>query len=308
MNRCDILIPGNYFCDLIFTGIPGFPALGTEIYTERLTVVPGGCLNTVTALRRLGVDVGWMGTLGSDPFSRIVDGWVTQEDIDRRWLTAIDAPLQRVTVALSYPQDRAFVTYVDVPPDLIERTRQAVEAGECAHLHFTGLLVDPRVPDLLRVCHAHGITVSMDCQHRPETLKDPLVCEILSLLDIFMPNAGEALRLTETTTLDDAARALREIVPLLVIKQGEQGAAGWRGDEHAHAPALRVDVIDTTGAGDAFNAGFLAAYREHRDLLTCLRWGNICGGLSTTGYGGCSAAPTRDVVERYLRQYEEEIP
>jgi sugar/nucleoside kinase (ribokinase family) len=300
LTRCDILIPGHYFCDLIFTGIPSFPALGTELYTEHLTVTPGGCLNTITALRRLGVDVGWMGTLGNDPFSRIVDNWVTQEDIERHWITWVDKPFQRVTVALSYPLDRAFVTHVDPSPDLLNRTIQAVETEECAHLHFTGLFVDPRIPEVLHACRTRGIEVSMDCQHRPVTLAQPLVREIISLLDIFMPNAEEAQRLTETSNLDDATRVLRELVPLLVIKDGEHGALAWQSDVHIQVPALPVEVVDTTGAGDVFNAGFLAAYRAHSDLDTCLRWGNICGGLSTTGYGGCSAAPTRAVVEAYL--------
>ena len=172
MRHCDILIPGHYFCDLIFSGIPGFPALGTELYTEKLTIVPGGCLNTITALQRLGVHVGWMGTLGSDPFSRVVDDWVAQEGIDRAWLTTRAEPFQRVTVALSYPADRAFVTYVDPPPDLLDGVRAAVAADECDHLHFAGLLVKPALPDLLDLCKTHKIPVSMDCQHRDDTLAD----------------------------------------------------------------------------------------------------------------------------------------
>ncbi len=301
-KRCEILIPGHYYCDVIFTGIPGFPALGTEIYTEKLTVVPGGCLNSVTALRRLGVDVGWMGELGTDPFSHVIDEWVAREGIDRRWLTRRDAPFQRVTVALSYPNDRAFVTYVDHAPDLLDAVRQAVENDECEHLHFTGLLVDERGPDLLRACRARGIRVSMDCQHRDDMLADPLVRETLRLVDIFMPNATEALRLTGETNIEAAAGVLRGYVPLLLIKDGERGAQAWRGDERWQADALRVQVVDTTGAGDVFNAGFLTAYRAGMDLPTCLKWGNICGGLSTTGFGGASAAPTRDVVETYLAE------
>ena len=300
MKRCEILIPGHYFCDLIFTGIPGFPALGTELYTQNLTVVPGGCLNTVTALRRLGVHVGWMGQIGSDIFSQFVNNWLTQEQIDASWLTYSDEPMQRVTVALSYPADRAFITYVDPPVDLLDKVRQAVEAEECAHLHFTGFNSDPRTPDLLRACHQRGITVTMDCQHRDETLESPRVREILRLLDIFMPNASEAMRLTETLTLQDAAQILTNLVPLLVIKDGANGAQAWDKEQHVYAPALKVDVVDTTGAGDAFNAGFLAAFRAGEDLRTCLHWGNISGGLSTTGYGGCTTAPTRVVVESYL--------
>jgi sugar/nucleoside kinase (ribokinase family) len=307
VKRCDILIPGHYFCDLVFTGIGQFPALGSEIYTQNLTVVPGGCLNTVTALRRLGVDVGWMGVLGNDPFSQVIRRWITQEHIADDWVMSIERPFQRVTVALSYPSDRALVTHVDIALDLVERTLEAVEAQECAHLHFSGLLIDPRVPDLLRACRASSITVSMDCQHRPVTLAEPLVRETIGLLDIFMPNAGEAQHLTETSSLDNAARVLRELVPLLVIKDGARGAHAWQNGTHVYSPALRTEVVDTTGAGDVFNAGFLAALRAGADLLTCVHWGNICGGLSTTGYGGCSAAPTRSLVESYLRGVQTEI-
>jgi sugar/nucleoside kinase (ribokinase family) len=58
--KYDILMAGNYFCDLIFSGLPAFPTLGTEVYTQNLTVVPGGILNTLVALRRLGMNVGWI--------------------------------------------------------------------------------------------------------------------------------------------------------------------------------------------------------------------------------------------------------
>ncbi len=203
--------------------------MGTELYTNKLTIVPGGCLNTITALRRLGVRVGWIGVLGSDPFSRVVDDWIAQEGIDRAWLTTRAEPFPRVTVSLSYPEDRAFVTYVDPSPDQLDRVRAAIAADECEHLHFGGLVVNPALPDLLNLCKTHKISVSMDCQHRPHTLADPLVRDILVKLDIFMPNASEALRLTETTSLDDAAQHLRELVPLLVIKDGANGAQAWQG-------------------------------------------------------------------------------
>jgi sugar/nucleoside kinase (ribokinase family) len=100
--------------------------------------------------------------------------------------------------------------------------------------------------------------------------------------------------------VDEAARLLLNYVPFLVIKDGGNGAQAWHGDLHVQSPAMPVEVIDTTGAGDVFNAGFLTAYRAGYDLPTCLKWGNICGGLSTTGYGGFSAAPTRATVEQYL--------
>lgn len=288
----DVLIPGHYFCDIVFSGIPGFPALGTELVTSGLTVVPGGIMNTVTGLTRLGVRVGWLGTLGNDFFSNFIAETARNEGIDLSLMSFVDQPLKRVTVSLSYPHDRAFVTYVDPAPDLIPRIYDALESTAFKHLHFTGLRVDDRVPGLIAACHTKGITVSMDCQHREQTLELPLVKTIISSLDIFMPNATEARRLTCTETLEDAASILRDLVPYLIIKDGENGAHSWQQGEYLHIPAMKVVPVDTTGAGDIFNAGFLAAHFEGRSPEACLRWGNVAGALSLRGYGGCSTAPT----------------
>jgi len=297
VTHFDILVPGNYFCDMIFTGFPQFPALGTEVYTQNLTVTVGGVLNTVIGLSRLGVHVGWLGQIGTDFFSRFVLETIAAEGIDDSLLVRRDAPCQRVTVAVSFPADRAFVSYVDAADSSVKLMLDAFDRLSFRHLHFTGFQLDPRTPELLRAARARGATVSMDCQDRPITLESPMVLEVLTQLDIFMPNALEAQRLTETTTLQDAAARLRPYVPLLVIKDGAQGAHTWQGDQHEFVPAISVQPVDTTGAGDVFNAGFLTALREGKALLDCLRWGNICGGLSTLGHGGTTTAPTRAQVE-----------
>jgi sugar/nucleoside kinase (ribokinase family) len=288
----DVLIPGHYFCDIIFSGIPGFPALGTELYTRGLTVVPGGVMNTVVSLTRLGVRVGWLSTLGNDFFSQFAAETARSEGVDLSLVASVDRPLKRVTVSLSYTDDRAFVTYVDPAPDLIPRLHETLAATPFRHLHFTGLLVDERVPDLMRACQARGITVSMDCQHREQTLEHPVVAAVLGGLDVFMPNASEARRLTGTDDTEQAAAILRRYVPCLVIKDGSNGAHAWQHDRYVHVAAINVEPVDTTGAGDVFNAGFLAARLQGKPLEDCLRWGNIAGGLSLRGHGGYSTSPT----------------
>jgi sugar/nucleoside kinase (ribokinase family) len=294
----DILIPGSYFCDIIFTGLPAFPALGTEIYCEGLSVVPGGVMNTIIGLRRLGVNVGWCGVIGDDFFSRFALEQAEREGLDIRLLVRDGSPVKRVTVALSAPEDRAFVTYVDPSPDKTELAFLALERATFSHLHFTGLVFDDRTAELLDTCHAHGIQVSMDCQHRDETLAD--VAHVLAKLDMFMPNASEALRLTGTDTLAAAMDRLAVVVPLVVIKNGAGGAiARHKGTDYA-APALTVAPVDTTGAGDVFNAGFLAAYLRGHDLPTCLQWGNFCGGMSTQAVGGATSAPTLNALQAWF--------
>jgi sugar/nucleoside kinase (ribokinase family) len=297
----DILIPGSYYCDIIFTGLPNFPALGTEIYCEDVAIVTGGTLNSVIALQRLGLKVGWSATIGSDFFSRFALEQIEAEGVDTSLLTRLPGKLRRVTVALSYPNDRAFVTYTDPTPDRSRLALEALDRATFRHLHFTSLFMDEPLLTLLDRCHTEGMRVSMDCQHREITLEDERLRGILSRLDIFMPNAAEALRLTQTSSLAAALDALVALVPFVVIKDGANGAVARRDGLDYAAPALPIpNVVDTTGAGDVFNAGFLAAYLEGRDPAECLRWGNFCGGLSTTAQGGSSNAPTRAQLNDWL--------
>ncbi len=295
----DILVPGTYFCDIIFTGLPTFPALGTEMVCEGLNVIPGGTLNCVVALRRLGVHVGWVGALGNDFFSKFVLEELQLEGVETALVTQLDRPLRQVTVSLSYPQDRAFITYTDPQPDEIELLLEALERVTYRHLHFPGLFVHDKLPALLETCHAQGIGVSMDCQHHEATLDMPLAREVLSRVDMFMPNASEAKKLTCTDTLDDALGALSALVPHVVIKCGEEGAVARRDGVDYREPAVKLTPVDTTGAGDVFDAGFLAAFLDGLDTSTCLKWGNYCGGMSTLAHGP-SNAPTRAAVEAWL--------
>lgn len=290
----DILIPDHYCCDMIFPNLTHLPALGSELFTQQLEVVPGGGLNCVIALRRLGVNLGFVSELGNDFFSLFIRDRLLAEGVDLALVTMHDEPFKRATVALSFPHDRAFVTYYDEPKtDILTLAFRTLEQADFDHLHFNCLILQPRILDLIAECHARGVFVSMECQHHELTLDNPFIRQVLSAVDLFMPNCHESQLLTETESPEAALEIFAAFVPFIVIKCGKNGAIAARGTERYRADAHPGIVpVDTTGAGDVFNAGFLAAFRRGLDVQTCLEWGNFCGGMSTQAIGGPTAAPT----------------
>lgn len=288
---------GAYFADLIFQELPRPVRPGTEVFAGGFSLLPGGAFTLAMALRRLGHDVVWATDFGTDVFSRHVLAGARAEGLDETGFRRHPIPLRSVTVALSSPGDRAMVSYQDpVGPQPI---------AALLHEHRPRILVLPQlqhgtaVSAALRVAHRAGTQVFMDCQDIPATLDTPTVREVLAQVGIFAPNAGEALRLTGTTTVDDALRVLAGLVDTVVVKRGAAGACAVQGGKRCDVTAVPVDVVDTTGAGDCFNAGFLHAHLTGQQLPACLRAAVACGAAATTGPGS-SAAPDLAGLRHWL--------
>jgi sugar/nucleoside kinase (ribokinase family) len=300
MPAYDVLLFGDYFCDLIFTGLLQVPRLGAELFGTGFDMVPGGAFTTAAALHRLGVRVGWACDFGGDLLSQYVLEAARREGLDGGLFRHHAAPVRRITVAFSFPHDRGFISYVDrldlaAPYDAIAQHRP-----RCVMLHELPFRGEQRSAAALT--HQSGGVVYLDCQHADATLDTPGVADTLRAVDIFAPNAAEAMQLTGAPTPEDALGQLAELTSLVIVKCGADGALAQQAGRVLHAPAIPVEVVDTTGAGDAFNAGFLSAYMRGEPLEKCLRVGNICGGLSTTMRGGAAASPTRAQVEAWLER------
>jgi sugar/nucleoside kinase (ribokinase family) len=300
--RYDVLLVGDYWYDLIFTDLPRLPELGRELYAGGFDNVPGGAFINAVALHRLGLRVGWAADFGDDPFSRLVLEAARREGLDEALFQHHARPYRRITVAASFPGDRAFLSYGDPGPKL-SAPLKALARVSARVVMVPGLIYGPLFDSTHLLVRAKGMKIAMDCHLTDRTLADPAIRRALGHVDVFMPNANEARCLTGKPTTLEALHVLGEHCPLVVVKDGAQGAyALRRGEPVAHAPALPVQVVDTTGAGDCFAAGFLRAWLDERPLEECLRWGNICGGLSTTARGGATAAPTLAQVQQHLQR------
>lgn len=300
IHTCDVLVFGDYFCDIIITGLPEPPRLGADVFGEELEFAAGGAYILTTALQRLGVRVRWHTRLGNDLFSQFVLEEAKREGLDATLFEILDHPLRSLSVSFSFVHDRGFISHMDPFPDLIPEPIIAAQKPRwVVNAPFDGSARSRAIIDLI---HQHGGQVFTDCQYVTTTLDEPGLTDTLRITDIFAPNQSEAAQLTGEGDPEKAAARLAEFCPLVIVKWGGMGALARSGDRVWHSPALPVDVVDTTGAGDAFNAGFLAAYLLGEPVETCLRYGNICGGLSTTQRGGARAVPTLEQLKKYLSE------
>jgi sugar/nucleoside kinase (ribokinase family) len=282
-----VLVAGAYSVDLVFRNLAGPVAFGSEVWAQTLGMVPGGAFTLAMGLRRLGRAVVWAADFGSDVFSQETLAAARAEGLDERGFRHHAQPVRNVTVVLTNPQDRAMIAYEDpVTPRPLE---ELIATYRPAVVMLPYLQYGPEVSTALDVAARHGTQVFMDCQDYAGHLGMPDVHKVLSQVQVFAPNETEALRITGAASVEEALDVLADLVPTVVIKRGSNGAVAAENGQCAIQASLPVRVVDTTGAGDCFNVGFLHQRLAGGSLTECLAAGVACGAAATTGAGSSAA-------------------
>jgi sugar/nucleoside kinase (ribokinase family) len=282
-----VLVAGAYSVDLVFRNLAGPVAFGSEVWAQTLGMVPGGAFTLAMGLRRLGRAVVWAADFGSDVFSQETLAAARAEGLDERGFRYHAQPVRNVTVVLTNPQDRAMIAYEDpVTPRPLE---ELIATYRPAVVMLPYLQYGPEVSTALDVAARHGTQVFMDCQDYAGHLGMPDVHKVLSQVQVFAPNETEALRITGAASVEEALDVLADLVPTVVIKRGSSGAVAAENGRCAIQASLPVRVVDTTGAGDCFNVGFLHQRLAGGSLTECLAAGVACGAAATTGAGSSAA-------------------
>jgi sugar/nucleoside kinase (ribokinase family) len=285
---------GEAFEDLVFHGLSRLPQPGEELRTTRFTrTLGGGTLITAVAAARMGTRVEVVSALADAAVARL-----TAEGVRVRNLRAAGEP-HALSVALSTRTDRAFVTFDGVNERLEERLLRAFgrRLPQARHLHVAlGPRDVPAWTRLVERCRARGITTSWDFGWHEALPGRRGFAALVGALDWVFVNEQEARHYAGATTLGRAIRRWESLARRTVIKHGARGAMSIVDGAVLRVAAPRVHVVDTTGAGDAFNGGFLAACVAGQPVHACLRAGVRLGSRSTGAAGGLDGLPSRGVA------------
>lgn len=302
-----MLSAGRLYCDLVFRGLQALPRLGEERFADDVAIVPGGGgFITAAHLVGLGRPAALLARLGEDPFSQSLLPALEVSGVDFSFLErAVDAGPQ-LTVAMVQDGERAFLSRRAGParPATLPAALGDVRA---AHLHIAEFATLAEIPHLVTDARHHGLTVSLDPSWDDTLIRSPELVARCTGVDVFLPNAAEARAIAGCDDLDTAGQWLARHFPLVVIKDGGAGARLYQGDEGIMLPAAPCPaVLDTTGAGDAFNAGFIAAWLAGRSPERALAAGIACGTLSVQSIGGAGRRLDPQQVTRIADQLLEE--
>ena len=304
MKQYDIAVVGEIYIDHILTGFAKWPQPGEEVFTDEYKQeLGGGAAITACALARLGRFVSLIGAVGAKEIPWI-ERRLSAFEVSTAELSSGEGQTG-VTISVSDNVDRSFFTYPGENAHLEERlTGEAVlqHLAEAGHVHFAMPLTVQLADILLPILHAAACTTSLDVGHQVAWLNNPLNLRTCAAISYLLPNEREAKLLCDgdADAYLDFARKYRWSSG--IVKLGGRGAAMCAGNGILRVSPPKVRVVDTTGAGDAFNAGFIDGLLDGAADEECMGRGCVCGSLSAAAIGALQGLPTRDELQKC---YEE---
>jgi sugar/nucleoside kinase (ribokinase family) len=302
MPRFDVTIAGELNLDLILYGLPEQLLPERELLADRMMLTLGSSSAIVAHnLSALGSRVGFQSRIGDDPLGKIALERLGNGGVEVAKVRVVPgATTTGLTVILHHEQWRNILTYAGTIGELTWDDLDLDYLADSRHFHLSSYYLQrglrPRVTELFQRLRSKGLTISLDTNDDPDDRWEGGLHELLQHVDVFLPNEREARKAAGTEDLEEAIGKLSKLVPLVVVKLGRQGSLAQRGAERFAAPARELTPVDTVGAGDSFDAGFLHEYVRASSLEKCLASGNATGALSTTRPGGTEAF--RDVTHR----------
>jgi len=294
MATLDIAIAGEINLDLILYGLPQGLPTERELLASGFTMTLGSSSAILAHnLAALGSSVGFVTKAGDDAFGKLALERLTQMGVDVSRAVTAPASGSGVTVILPHGPQRHILTYPGTISEWQWEDLDLEYLASARHFHMSSLFLHRkmlhRIPEVFQFMKKRGLSTSLDTNDDPDDRWDGALTKTLPYVDILFPNEREAQKVAALHDTEKAIRALSVRVPAVVVKMGARGAVAVRGGERISVPGVPVNVVDTVGAGDSFDAGFLHQYLRGADLRTCMEYGNLAGAFSATAPGGTEA-------------------
>ncbi len=304
-HKFDVIVVGELNVDLIFDGLGDkLPEVGKEIIAAGMTLTLGSSSAILAAnLSVLGPRVSFIGKVGKDSFADLVLSSLKQKGVDTSNIIQTDEHKTGITAACSYENDRSMVTHPgamdhltidDIKPEILKQAK---------HLHMSSVFfqngLKPDIYDLFKMAKELGLTTSFDPQWDPAEKWDVDLNKLLPYVDVFLPNIVELQFLTGTNSREEALEKIAAVANTVVIKDGTNGSFLWTSGKQFHQEIFsNPDVVDTIGAGDSFNSGFISKFIQKATIEACMEFGALTGAVNTTQPGGTTAFTNLDEVKK----------
>jgi len=303
----DIIIVGETNLDLILHGLPEDMPVERELLANGFDVTLGGSSSILAHnLALLGTRVGFVSEVGNDAFGEIAKGYLDESGVDLACFRYKPGATTGVTVLLPHGKKRHILTYSGVMSELRVDDLDLQYLTSARHFHLSSLFLQTGLhaglPKLFDDLKAAGLTLSLDTNDDPTGTWRGVLDLLLDKVDILLPNEDELLRIADAATLEEGLSKLAPRVPMIVVKCGDRGALVQRGNEQQWVQPLAVHPVDTIGAGDSFNAGFLSAWLAGESPIIAAGMGNLAGALSTLRPGGGAAHRDSYLRRQFLNQ------
>lgn len=306
-KRFDVSIVGDFNLDLLLEGLPETMPVERELIASGFCITLGGSAAIAAHnLAALGLVVGFSAMAAKDDFSQVARSILREQGVDLSRMRDGDGSAGTgVTVLLNHGPTRHILSYLGVTGELRADHLDLDYLCSARHFHLSSLYLlkglHKELPGLFRAIKLRGLTLSLDTNDDPEDRWSGVLDELLPLIDILLPNERELQRITGTDSLEAALDIASGKVPLTVVKRGGKGAIVQQGKHRQAIAPVTVTPRDAIGAGDSFNAGFLAGYVRGLPVAECAAMGNVAGTVSTLKAGGVEAFRDKDWLAKAIR-------
>jgi sugar/nucleoside kinase (ribokinase family) len=304
----DIAIVGETNLDLILYGLPPEMPTERELLGSGFTLTLGGSSSILAHnLSLLSTRVGFTSQVGSDEMGDIAIARLAEAGIDTSHIARKTGTGTGVTILLPHGRERHILTYPGVMAEMTVADLDLSYLTSARHFHLSSLFLQtalhPGLPELFDHLKQAGLTLSLDTNDDPSNNWAGILPTLLDKIDLLLPNEDEIKKIARKSTLEEALDALAPRIPLIVVKCGSRGALVQQGSQRDWVAPVVVEPVDTIGAGDSFNAGFLRAYLNGDDPLHAAEFANVTGALSTLRSGGTEAYRDPALRTAFLDQH-----